>query len=70
MSTYPKIQVWVKENYGFTPETCWIAHVKEISGLKLKKAHNRINPNVRQCQCPQDKINAITSALRYFRMIP
>ena len=70
MATYSKIQDWVKENYGFTPETCWIAHVKEMSGLKLRKAPNRINPMVRQCPCPQDKINSITSALKHFRMIP
>lgn len=70
MATYSKIQDWVKENYGFTPETCWIAHVKEMSGLKLRKAPNRINPTVRQCPCPQEKINSITSALKHFRMIP
>ena len=37
MTTYKNIQEWVKMNYGFTVKTCWIAHVKEMCGLKLRK---------------------------------
>jgi len=35
------IQDWVKQQYGFVPKTCWIAHVKHMSGLPMRKAHNR-----------------------------
>lgn len=69
MATYSKIQAWVKENYDFTPEPCWIAHVKEMSGLKLRNAPNRIDPKIRQRPCPQDKVSAISSAFKYFKMI-
>ena len=34
MSTYRRIQEYVKRQYGFTPKTCWIAHVKELCGLE------------------------------------
>jgi len=30
MATYNQIQEWIKEKYGFTVKTCWIAHAKEI----------------------------------------
>lgn len=41
MATYKQIQTWVKQQYGFTPETCWIAHVKELMGLSVRSAPNR-----------------------------
>ena len=33
MATYQQIQKWVRCLYGWTPETCWIAHCKELAGL-------------------------------------
>ena len=42
MATYTEIQEWVKQHYGFTPKTCWIAHVKSLSGLPMRKAPNRL----------------------------
>ncbi len=42
MATYRQIQDWVKQHYGFVPKTCWIAHVKEISGATIRKAPNRL----------------------------
>lgn len=41
MATYKKIQTWVKQNYGFAPEICWIADVKSQSGLPMRKESNR-----------------------------
>jgi len=35
--TYPQIQASVKETAGFVPKTDWIAHVKELNGLRLKR---------------------------------
>ena len=37
MATYEEIQDYIKQKYGFTPKTCWIAHVKEICGLPVRK---------------------------------
>ena len=68
MATYRQIQDWVKQQYGFVPKTCWIAHVKEISGIKVNKAPNRLGEE-RLIPCPQDKVELILQALEYFKMI-
>lgn len=44
MATYKEIQGYVKETYGFSPKTCWIAHMKEVCGIPVKNAPNRISP--------------------------
>lgn len=33
MATYREIQEFIKNNYGYSVNTCWIAHAKEICGL-------------------------------------
>src|SRR5438132_6307968 len=38
MATYEKIQKWIRENYGYTVKSCWIAHVKEMCGLNPRAA--------------------------------
>lgn len=44
MATYKEIQQYVKLKYGFTPKTCWIAHMKEMYGElgngRKKDSHN------------------------------
>jgi len=69
MATYEEIQDWVKKNYGFKPKTCWIAHVKEMCGLKPRVAPNRNDPNKREEPCPDDKVNPIKDSLKHFEMI-
>lgn len=68
MATCEQIQKWkwVKENYGFHPKTCWIAH--EISGLPFqpsprRRGKERANP------CPPSKVEPIRAALRHFGML-
>ena len=68
MATYEQIQQCVKVRYGYVPKTCWIAHVKEISGIPLRKAHNRIGI-FRKHPCPQNKIASIQECFRHFGMI-
>lgn len=68
MATIKEIQAFVKENYGFKPKSCWIAHVKELCGIEVRRAWNRqgeerLNP------CPPEKRQAIEEALRHFEMI-
>ena len=67
-ATYKEIQKWVKQRYGFVPKTCWIAHVKELSGLPVEKALNRIGTG-RTNRCPLDKIQKIQAAFRHFGLI-
>jgi hypothetical protein len=40
--SHKQVQSWDKHQYSYTPETCWIAHGKEISGPPIKEAPNRI----------------------------
>ena len=68
MNIYEEIQKYTKENYGYEAKTCWIAHVKEMCGLPVKQAHNRIS-DVRSNPCPDNKIESIKEAFKYFRMI-
>ena len=41
MATYKEIQKWVHKKYGWKPETCHIAHCKELKGLSTGSAWNR-----------------------------
>ena len=68
MATYKEIQAWVKQNYGFVPETCWIADVKSQSGLPMQKAPNRKDAE-RVKPCPPEKVVSIPVALRHFGVI-
>ena len=68
MATYKQIQDWVKQQCGFIPKTCWIAHVKYMSGMPMRKAPNRQGPE-RVEPCPPEKVEPIRSALRHFGMI-
>jgi hypothetical protein len=64
MPTYEAIQNEVRITNGFVPKTCWIAHVFELPGKKLRLAPNRIDPIVRKHPCPAGKQPAIIEALR------
>lgn len=68
--TYNQITDWVFQNHGFKPKSCWIAHVKELSGLSVPPAHNRNSLQNRRIPCPNEKQEPIKSALRNFGIIP
>ena len=68
MATYSDISSWVKERYGWTPNACWIAHCKELNGLRLRSTANRQSAE-RLVQCPPSKRGAIEEAFRQFRML-
>lgn len=68
-ATYKDIQQWVKENFGFVPQTCWIAHCKEKNGLPLHSAPNRLGA-ARVKPCPPQKREAIEKAFRHFGIVP
>ena len=69
MATYKEIQTYVKEKYGFIPKTCWIAHMKEVCGISVKNAPNRISPDKREKPCPPEKMKYIKDAFTHFGMI-
>ena len=69
MATYKEIQAYVKDKYGFQPKTCWIAHMKEVCGIPVKNAPNRISPANREKPCPPEKMEYIKDAFAHFGMI-
>ena len=69
MNTYLEIQGYVKNKYGFSVKTCWIAHTKELCGIKVKKSWNRKSQS-RVCPCPKNKLEVIKEALEYFKIRP
>lgn len=68
MATYKQIQEYVRRQHGFTPETCWIAHVKELNGLPVRRASNRRGKQ-RVKPCPLDKQAPIRAAFEHFGML-
>lgn len=67
MATYKEIQAWIRDEYGWQPKTCWIAHCKQIKGLPLKPAWNRSGD--REVPCPVNKRQAIFDAFAHFGMV-
>lgn len=68
MVTYREIQVWVCQRHGFIPQTCWIAHCKELNGIPRRKAANR-QGSERVKPCPPEKRAAIEAAFRHFGLL-
>ena len=69
-ATYSKIKEYVKEKYGVNVHTSYIAQVKRMCGLDMGENYNKSkkeNPEVKQC--PQEKVEYIKDALRYFKVI-
>jgi hypothetical protein len=64
-ATYQEIQKWVESRFGFMPETCWIAHCKELCGLPLGEAPNR-RGDERAKPCPPEKRPAIKEGVSAF----
>jgi hypothetical protein len=69
VATYKQIQEHVKITKGYVPKSCWIAHMKEICGLKPKKSPRRYSPNSRVHPCPYDKKEDIRNTFKHFNMI-
>ena len=69
-ATYSKIKEYVKDKYGANVHTSYIAQVKRMCGLDMGENYNKSkkeNPEVKQC--PQEKVEYIKDALRYFNEI-
>jgi len=64
LATYLEIQRWVEEEFGFTPETCWIAHCKELYGLPVDRAtidetSNALNRARLRKELPSKRLSSI-----------
>jgi hypothetical protein len=63
MPTYKQIAAYVKNKYGYTIKTCWIADVKRKLGYPVGHCYNRNNGAPIKNPCPDDKFNAIKEAI-------
>ena len=68
MATYFQIQLRVAEQDGFVPRSCWIADVRELNGLPVRRSWNR-RGSTRANPCPARFIQPIEAALRFYRDI-
>ena len=60
----------MKDKYGVNVHTSYIAQVKRMCGLDIGENYNKSkkeNPEVKRC--PQEKVEYIKDALRYFSII-
>lgn len=69
MATYAEVQKLVSDPYDRSVKTCWIAHVKEMNGLPLRKAPNRQSPAWRVEPCPDWARPMIEDAMRRLGML-
>jgi hypothetical protein len=69
MTTYKEIQKHIKDHYGYTAKSCWIAHMKEVCGLNPKMSSRRYSPDSRAHPCPEPKQNDLKETFKYFNMI-
>ena len=69
-ATYQKIKDYVKDKYGVNVHTSYIAQVKRLCGLDMGENYNKSKkekPEVKQC--PQEKVEYIKDALKYYGLI-
>lgn len=69
MATYKEIQSYIKSQYNCSVKTCWIADMKEKSGIRTRLAPNRISRDKRVSSCPEIHEEKILESFRYFGMI-
>ena len=69
MATYKQIQEYVRQYYNCYVKSCWIAHVKELNGLEVRAAPNRVSAATRENPCPDNKRAPIEEAMRHYGMI-
>lgn len=69
MATYKEIQADVKKHSGRSVKTCWIAHVKELNGLKPRVAPNRKSTKKREVPCPPEIRPIIEHSMKKLGML-
>ncbi len=70
MATYREIQQDIKKRHGRTVKTCWIAHVKELNGLRPRIAPNRLSNMRREVPCPPEVRPLIEASMRRLGLLP
>lgn len=68
-ATYEEIKAYVLDKYGFKVSSLYIAQIKTKYGIKDGINYNISKKGSKVPTCPPDKEQAITDALKYFKMI-
>jgi len=70
LATYEQIKAYVLEHTGLKVSHLYIAQVKQKYGIIERENYNKPkSENAKQPQCPPEKEEAITEALKHFEMI-
>lgn len=70
MAIYKQIQDDVRSIHKVVVKSCWIAHVKELNGLQLRQAPNRISFSHRKYPCPEQFRPLIEQSMIKFGILP
>lgn len=62
------IRQYILEKFGNEPRNSWIAHAKEVYGIPVRKARNRVSEK-RLWSCPKSHFEELKSAFIHFEMI-
>ena len=69
-ATYSEIIDYVKEHHKLKVSPLYISQIKRKNGLKVNDSYNKPkNKNSRVPTCPKEKEEAITEALKHFKML-
>ena len=69
-ATYEEIKAYVLEHSGLKVSSLYIAQVKQKYGIIERENYNKPkSENAKQSQCPPEKEEAITEALKHFNML-
>lgn len=64
------IVAYIKEKYGFSVHTLYIAQVRDKLGIKLHENNRKVEQTKRKVSaCPAYKEDAIIDAFKHFRCI-
>ncbi|NIZ60678.1 hypothetical protein DL239_06780 [Sedimentitalea sp. CY04] len=70
MPTYQEVQSVTKKRFGFTPKSCWIAHLKSEHSLTRGAAPNRQSLDSRKHPCPDHRRDDLTTVLIDMGVLP
>ena len=67
--TYDEIKEYVLNKFGLKVSTLNIAQIKAKHGIIERECCNKGKDGHRVPNCPEEKEDAITDALKYFKMV-
>lgn len=68
-ATYAEIKDYVKEKYGYSISSLYIAQIKDKVGLEKRLNYNLGSGDGRVPQCTPEKEEAILDAFKHFSLI-